>query len=164
MGDSGKTGVAAVDRLEAIVASKEEVLEVDGRSIRVIKWNLTQSLRLSTTLGRMVREVFVGLPIDATNDSDTADFFARLLNADLASLAEGQHDNILTLISETVVRGNFDTLDEARKWTEDIGVEALEIMAVIARQNIRPLVRAIKSVLASVRSASVAPRASRSRT
>lgn len=164
MGDSGKPGAATLDRLEAIVTSKEEIVEVEDRSIRVIKWNLTQSLRLSTTLGKMIRDVFAGLPIEAIKDKDTSDFFARLLNADIASLAEGQHDNILTLISETVVRGNFDTLDEARKWTEDIGVEALEILAVIARQNIRPLVRAIKNVLASVRSASAGPRASRSRT
>ena len=148
-----------MDRLEAIVTSKEEIVEVDGVSIRVMKWNLTQALRLSTTLGKMIREIFSELPMDKIKEQDTTEFFARLLSADLADLAEGQHDNILTLISETVVRGNFDTLDQARKWTESIGVEALEILAVIARQNVRPLVRAIKNVLASVRSANVAPKA-----
>ena len=159
MGDSGKSGVATVDRLEKIVSSKEEILEVAGRSIRVIKWNLTQALRLSTTLAKMVREVMAGLPLGEAKENESADFFARLLSTNLEDLAEGQHDNIVKVLSETVVRENFDSLDEARKWIEEIGVDAFEILGVIGKQNIRPLVRAVKNVLASVRSASAAPRA-----
>ena len=58
-----------------------------------------------------------------------------------------------------VITHYLDSLDEARKWVEEIGVDSFEILGVIGKQNIRPLVRAIKNVIASVRSASAARKA-----
>jgi len=162
VGNGNEKPDGILDRLEQIVTSKEEVIEVDDKSIRVIKWNLEQSLRLSVTLGMMIKDLFSGV---ATADGSGADFFARLMSTDLAELIAGQRDNILRIISETIVRGNaFESIDETRKWVDEAGAESLEILAVIARQNIRPLVRAIKSVVAVVRSASGGRKVSPSRT
>ncbi len=145
--ENGKTEAAedvAVDRLEAIVVKKEEVLEIDGKKIRVLKWNLKQSLRLSSQLGLLVREVVLSIPDAPKSGADLGSKMAALLKADISSVIDAQYDKIETLITETVVRGNFDDLETARAWVAELGAgEALEIISVLARQNIRPLVNAV---------------------
>lgn len=134
----------AVDRLEAIVVKKEEVLEIDGRKIRVLKWNLKQSLKLSSQLGLLVREVVLSIPDAPESGADLGSKMAALLKTDISGVIDAQYEKIETLITETVVRGNFEDLETARAWVAELGAgEALEIITVLARQNIRPLVNAV---------------------
>ncbi len=159
MSENGKQHKEEVDRLERIVSTKEELVEVEGRTLKVTKWNLKQSLRMSVHLGKLVRNVIKEIPTPK-KEGDSADFVASLLKADLADIVESQYDNIVLIMSETLVRGNFDTLGDARKWVEDCGSEGLEIITIIARQNIRPLVKAISGAVADARKIAEARRAS----
>ena len=149
-----------IDRLERIITTKEQLVDVEGMSIRVIKWNLKQSMKLSVVLGQLVRSVIMKMP-ELDLKSDPAELVANILKADLSGIVDSQYDNLVLLISETVVRENFDGITAARKWTEELGVEGLEILSVIARQNIRPLVRVIGNVAADARKIAEARRASR---
>ena len=159
-----ENGKQEIDRLEHIISTKEELVECDGRTIKVIKWNLKQTLKLSVALGQLVARVVKQLPIPEQKKGEKPDgtqIIAQLMSADLAEIADSQYDSILLIISETVVRGNFETSDEARAWTEDAGAEALEVLTVIARQNIRPLVKAIGNAVADVKRIVAARKGSR---
>jgi hypothetical protein len=69
------------------------------------------------------------------------------------------YDSIVAVLAETVLRENFKTLEEARGWVEELGLdEALALFMVIAKQNLRPLVAAIGRVRESAKpNASNAP-------
>ena len=153
-GENGKTEAATdvtVDRLEAIIVKKEEVLEVDGKKIRVLKWNLKQSLKLSAQLGQLIREVVRAIPDAPAGGGDLGSKVATLLKTDLSAVIDAQYERIETLITETVARGNFEDVEAARAWVAELGAgEALEIVSIIARQNIRPLVNALSRLAKDV--------------
>lgn len=157
MGEKRKTADAPTDRLEQLVVAKEVTIEIEGRSLRIIKWNLKQTLRLSVVLGKIVRDIAISIPSKQISDAGKEDrsvgeMLSAVLAADLPEIAESQHDSIVQLVAETIVRGNFGTLAEAREYVEGLGAEVFEIIGVIGRQNIRPLVKAVAAVLGDVAS------------
>ena len=123
----------------------------NGKKIRVLKWNLKQSLKLSAKLGQMIREVVRAIPDAPAGGGDLGSKVASLLKTDISGVIDAQYERIETLITETVDRGNFEDMEAARAWVAELGAgEALEIVSIIARQNIRPLVNALSKLATDV--------------
>ena len=156
MAENGKAKVQGEeDRLAQCVILKEIEVEIDGRTIRVIKWGLRQSLRLSARLVRIagdaIRKLDLPIPEKGKPVPDVKLKLASLLQTDFATLMDAHIDDVVAILTETVQKGNFETMQEASAWVEELGAgDALQIFVAIAKQNIRPLVKAVVEVAKSV--------------
>jgi len=140
------------DRLAVALEKKIVEQELAGMQLQIFKWNLKTSLLLSGKLGTIITKVIGNLrgpdPMNA------------LLQSDISELLLEHYDSIVEVLAETVLRGNFETLEEAKAWVEELGLdEALALFLVIAKQNLRPLVAAIGRARESAKqnASSVAP-------
>lgn len=135
---------AKPDRLAEAISKKIEELTVDDRELLIRKWNLHTSLELMGTLGDILKKVVGGIG----PEMDIASFF----QGDIGELLAQHEGSIVKVLAGSVFPGNFDSLEEAKAWIEDLGAgDALKIFAVIARQNIRPLVEAVGEVAKELR-------------
>jgi hypothetical protein len=145
VGDSKKTGAGKPgkkqkpDRLaEALKAKKREVT-IDGKDLTVVKWNLKTSCEMMARLGTILEKV-IG---SAKGGLDVAMF----LRQDLSALINEHYDDIVAVLTHTVKRENFEDLDNAKAWVEELGLaEAVELFTIIVEQNLRPLVEMARSI------------------
>jgi len=131
------------DRLAKAVVKKVESVTVDDRELSVRKWNLHTSLKLMGTLGDILKDMVssVGPKMD----------IASLLQRDIGELL-GEHEaNIVKVLACSIAPGNFKDLQETQKWIAELGAaDALRLFAIIAKQNIRPLVAAVGEIAKEV--------------
>lgn len=131
------------DRLAEAVAKKVETIMVDGRTLRVRQWNLHTSLTLMGTLGDILKQMVasVGPKMDV----------ASLLQRDVGQLLLEHEASIVKILVGSITPSNFKDLQEAEAWVNDLGVgDALRLFSIIARQNIRPLVKAVGEIAKEV--------------
>ncbi len=132
------------DRLAEAIAKKVEEMTIDERELKVRKWNLHTSLELMGTLGDILKQMVAGIGPQMD--------IASLLQGDIGELLAKHEGSIVKILAATLLVGNFGSLEEAEEWVRDLGAgDALKIFAVIARQNIRPLVEAVGEVASELR-------------
>ncbi len=148
------------DQLAEAVVKKIEAVTIDERELKVRKWNLHTSLELMGTLGDILKEMVasIGPQMDISS----------LLQGDIGELLAAHEGSIVKILASTLLVGNFESLEDAEAWVKDLGAgDALRLFAVIAKQNIRPLVEAVGEVAKELRakvSAVAAQKVSQQRT
>ena len=146
------------DKLAEVVQKKQVELEIDGRKIIVKKWGLLQSLTLSAKLAKVVGDVIKQLPVvkedvkGEKKEKKSLEFkVASLLQIDIADVLERNFEDIVLILAKTIAKENFQDVDEAQVWIKELDAGgAVEIFAVIAKQNIRPLLKAVGKLAKSL--------------
>ena len=144
MGDAkGRETTQEPDRLAKAVSSKVQEMSIEDRKLFVKKWNLHTSLTLMGTLGSILKEVLsgVGPKVDV----------ASLLQQDIGELLLKHEESIVKILASSILPGNFPNLEDAETWVRELGAsDVLKLFAIIAKQNIRPLVKAVGEIAKEV--------------
>jgi hypothetical protein len=131
------------DRLGEAIAARVEEIALNGKALRVRKWGLHESCQLTGTLGEIVR-VFI-------SSIDGKFSWMAFLQRDVSALLSEYEGSIHRILSETLLAENFQTLEEAKEWTAELGLdEIVRLMDIIVRQNIRPFAKAVAELLVEV--------------
>ena len=131
------------DRLVKAIVKKVDEVTVEDRKLHIRKWNLHTSLELMGTLGDILKEVLsgVGPKVDV----------ASLLQQDIGQLLASHEGSIVKILVGSILPGNFTEIADAEEWVKELGAgDALRLFAIIAKQNIRPLVRAVGEIAKEV--------------
>jgi hypothetical protein len=128
------------DRLGEATRSKERTLTINDKEIRVRKW----SLELSFTLTGIVVDIVKALGKQIV-DSDN---IVAMMQSDIGPMLVDQYPRVKRVLVETLLRTNpFPSKEELDAWIEELALdEAIDILSVIAEQNMRPLARALGKV------------------
>lgn len=140
--DGQKKKKETPDRLTEAISKKIEEVQVGDRTLKVYKWNYWTSMRLAKTLTAIIQKA-LGSFKDVKDLRD-------ILKTDFSELLHENQREIFELISVTITRDNFPTEEAAKEWAaEEVGLgEVVQLIYTIARQNLRPLVKIIKEVVA----------------
>lgn len=131
------------DRLAEVIVKKIESVTIEDRKLEIRKWNLHTSLEQMGRLGDILKELVssVGPKMD----------IGSLLQRDIGALLLDHEENIIKILVGSIVPGNFKDAEEAKTWITELGVgEVLQLFAIIAKQNIRPLVKAVGEIAKEV--------------
>jgi hypothetical protein len=131
------------DRLAKAINKRVTCVTVEDRELRVRKWNLHTSLELMSTLGDILKKVIasVGPKLD----------IGSFLQQDIGKLMLEHEDNMLKILAGSIAPGNFEDVKRAKEWISELGAgDALRLFAIIAKQNIRPLVEAVGEIAKEV--------------
>ena len=128
------------DRLAKQAVEKVIDLSIDDQKLRVRKWDLHTSLVCGDDLGEVLKQ-FIG---SLTTKTD----IRMLLDQDVFSVLRSHEEVIVKILIETLHPekhpDNFKSRQEAEDWIRELGAaEVVTIFGAIAKQNIRPLVKAV---------------------
>lgn len=131
------------DRLAEAIAKKVETLTVDDRELHIRKWDFHTSLELMSKLGDVLKLALGG--IGPSMD------IGSILQQEIGQLLLPHEDKIVEVLAGSILNGNFENLEQAEAWVRGLGAdEVLRIFSVIAKQNIRPLVKAVGEIAKEV--------------
>ena len=138
--DAKKTKQKEPDRLAKHAVDKVINLDIDGKKLRVRKWDLHTSLVCGDDFGEVLKQFIVSI----TSKTD----IKMLLDQDVFSVLRSHEEVIVKILIETLHpekhQDNFKTREEAEDWIREQGAaEVVVIFGAIAKQNIRPLVKAV---------------------
>lgn len=126
----------AEDRLGKAILEKQITVTVAGRELTLKKWTLRQGIRMTGKIATVIRQAMpTGQPQD-------------LLSADVEGLISDHEESFMEILAVSIMRGNFDSEEEAKKWLDDeVNLEdGLELFTHIGRLNIRPLIQKLASM------------------
>ena len=123
------------DRMEKALREKQIDITIDERKLTLRKWSLRDGMKLSAKVVDLIKDA---MPSGRPED---------LLSANVTEIITKYEDDFVKILAVTVARGNFDTLEEAEEWVEDLALEdALELLTHISRMNLRPLMTALRGM------------------
>lgn len=129
------------DRLEEAVAKKVETHTIDGVSIQIHKWTLKQGLKHSARL--------FGVIMKATTSLGSFDKMLQEDLADLLSANEKGLDLVIFVCADTLATHSGKDVEHFKKWIEELAPEHfLELLQIIVRMNVRPLVSKFSEIKA----------------
>lgn len=125
----------AEDRLEKVLREKQIDIVIDERKLTLYKWSLRDGMKLSGRIVDLIKNAMPsGQPVD-------------LLKADIEDILTKYGDDFVLILSVSVARGNFESLEEATEWVEELAIEdAIELFTHIGRMNLRPLMTALRGM------------------
>ncbi len=118
-------------------------VEVAGKTVKLKKWALRQSIKFSSEIIELVKK----LPAGKITDIEA------IKKLDMKDLAEqGGLDTLVDMLSACVIRGgSFASEEAAKEWVEDLSLdEALILLAETLKMNFGPLKKGLETLARSV--------------
>lgn len=143
MGEAKVRDQKEPDRLAKAISKKVTCVTLEDRELKVKRWNLHTSLELMSTLGDILKKLIasVGPKMDISS----------FLQQDISKLMLEHEDNMVKILAGSITPGNFKDLQQAKEWVAELGAaDAMRLFAIIAKQNIRPLVKAVGEIAKEV--------------
>lgn len=124
-----KKKVQATDRLEKAISAKFLDVTIDDKKLRLQRWSLVQGLRVSAKLATVIKKA---TPLGFNVES--------LMVTDIGELLAEHEEDILQILTVSVVKNNFDGEAEARTWIEELDFpDAVELLGCIIQLDLVPL-------------------------
>ena len=120
---------ATKDRLAEAINEKFLNVEIDGKKLRMQRWNFIQGLRVSKNLATIIKKA---TPLGFTAES--------LMVADIGGILAEHEEHICEILAVSVVKNNFMDEDEAIAWVKELDFpDAIELFGYVIKLDLIPL-------------------------
>lgn len=122
------------DRLAAARRARVKTIEVAGTTLQLHKWNYDQSVLHGSFLLDRARKLLLNGGVKGS--------LKEILQADLKTLFSKYGAEMKIIIADTVRVENFDTLEDAQAWVDEIDLDSVVLLSeTIFKENCGPLVK-----------------------
>ncbi len=151
----------AQDRLAEAIIGKFLNVELDGKNLRMQRWNFVQGLRVSKNLATIIKKA---TPLGFTAES--------LMVADIGEILVEHEEHIYEILAVSVVKNNFADEAEATTWVKELDFpDAVELLGCVIKLDLVPLAQKagkLKGLLSGIpglmKENAVSPKASQAQT
>lgn len=125
--------IAFADRLAAARKNRQKEFFVAGATLTLCTWNYDQNLKFGAMVAEFAKTFLSNSKREALKE---------ILKGDVGEWFQRNGKALKAIISESVLEENFDSLDEAAQWTNELDLEAMMLLTQeIFKRNAGPLAK-----------------------